>query len=228
MSIAEDFKRGFVAVPAANYSTLLHRSIDFNPYLALSARGVPRSARRGAALALIQQLWDRAEPQGYMNHLVSRRPLEPAGAAQDPDPHGDLRLARSRTSAPRSWCARSASTQVTPVAPELLPDVPEMAAPFDGSAFVEVDPQRRLALQPARRRQPRRGVHDRRRLSRPGRSARRDTMRFGNAAAHEPGAAVQQRRARRRGERPATTRGAADRRVPAPQRDDRAVLHRAV
>src|SRR5262249_56955948 len=33
MSIAEDFKRGFLAVPGANYSTLLHRSIDFNPFL---------------------------------------------------------------------------------------------------------------------------------------------------------------------------------------------------
>ena len=41
MAIAEDFKRGFLAVPASNYSTLLHRSIDFNPFLALLRAAYP-------------------------------------------------------------------------------------------------------------------------------------------------------------------------------------------
>ena len=67
MSIAEDFDRGFLAVPAANYSTLLHRSVDFNPFLALQ-RPLSRPARPERSFALIQQLWDRAEPQGYMQH----------------------------------------------------------------------------------------------------------------------------------------------------------------
>jgi hypothetical protein len=71
MSIAEDFKRGFLAVPGANYSTLLHRSIDFNPYLALSRTAYPDRLDEQLVIALIQQQWDRAEPQGYMNHLVS-------------------------------------------------------------------------------------------------------------------------------------------------------------
>src|SRR5262249_60183581 len=41
MSIAEDFKRGFLAVPGANYSTLLHRSLDFNPFLRNSPLSYP-------------------------------------------------------------------------------------------------------------------------------------------------------------------------------------------
>src|SRR6202007_1453517 len=41
MAVAEDFKRAFLAVPGANYSTLLHRSIDFNPYLALFRAAYP-------------------------------------------------------------------------------------------------------------------------------------------------------------------------------------------
>ena len=69
MSIAEDFKRGFLAVPGANYSTLLHRSIDFNPFLALLRAVYPDRLDEQLNVALIQQLWDRAEPQGYMNHL---------------------------------------------------------------------------------------------------------------------------------------------------------------
>jgi hypothetical protein len=48
MSIAEDFKRGFLAVPGANYSTLLHRSIDFNPFLAISRGAIPIGSTRSS------------------------------------------------------------------------------------------------------------------------------------------------------------------------------------
>src|SRR5207244_82897 len=69
MSIAEDFKRGFVAAPAANYSTLLHRSIDFNPFLAISRISYPDRLDADLIIALIQQLWHRAEPHADINHL---------------------------------------------------------------------------------------------------------------------------------------------------------------
>ena len=36
MAIAEDFKRGFLAVPGSYYSTVLHRSIEFYPLLEVS------------------------------------------------------------------------------------------------------------------------------------------------------------------------------------------------
>lgn len=141
MSIAEEFKRGFVAVPGANYSTLLHRSIDFNPYLALQRAAYPDRLDEEILLALIQQLWDRAEPQGYMSHLT-------AGTLSDPPvPHKVLVHMATHDSEVSNLSTeimvRSLGIpQVTPVHRTFF-QIPEMAAPFDGSAFVEVDPQRR-------------------------------------------------------------------------------------
>ncbi len=140
MSIAEDFKRGFVAVPAANYSTLLHRSIDFNPYVALIRSSYPDRLDEQVLLALGQQLWDRAEPQGYMNHLVSGDLSDP------PVPHKvlihmatyDSEVANLGT----EIMVRSLGIpQLAPVHRRFF-GIPELDAPFDGSAFVEIDPQR--------------------------------------------------------------------------------------
>jgi hypothetical protein len=140
MSIAEDFHRGFVAVPGANYSTLLSRSIDFNPFYALLNLSYPDKLDQQLLLGLMQQLWDRAEPQGYMNHLV-------AGDLSDPPvPHAIL--------AHMATCDSQVSNVATEIMvrslgiPQLRPvhrsffDIPEADAPVDGSAFVEIDPQK--------------------------------------------------------------------------------------
>jgi hypothetical protein len=146
MSIAEDFKRGFVAVPAANYSTLLHRSIDFNPYLALQRGAYPDRLDEELLLALIQQLWDRAEPQGYMNHLA-------AGTLSNPPvPHKVLIHMATYDSEVSNLgteiMVRSLGVkQVTPVHRTFF-QIPEAAAPFDDSAFVEVNPQRKFCNLP--------------------------------------------------------------------------------
>ena len=141
MSIAEDFKRGFVAVPAANYSTLLHRSIDFNPYLTLQRAAYPDRLDEEILLALIQQLWDRAEPQGYMNHLIA------GDLSTPPVPHKVLIHMATYDSEVSNLgteiMVRSLGvSQVTPVHRSFF-QIPEAAAPFDDSAFVEVDPQRK-------------------------------------------------------------------------------------
>jgi hypothetical protein len=141
MSIAEDFKRGFVAVPGANYSTLLHRSIDFNPYLALQRAAYPDRLDEEILIALVQQLWDRAEPQGYMNHLV-------AGDLSDPPvPHKILVHMATYDSevsnlATEIMVRSLGIPQVTPVHRSFFA-IAEADAPFDGSAFVEVNPQRK-------------------------------------------------------------------------------------
>jgi hypothetical protein len=141
MSIAEDFKRGFVAVPAANYSTLLHRSIDFNPYLALQRSAYPDRLDEEILLGLTQQLWDRAEPQGYMNHLVA------GDLSTPPHPHKILIHMATYDSevsnvATEIMVRSLGISQVTPVHRSFF-DIPEAAAPFDDSAFVEVDPERK-------------------------------------------------------------------------------------
>ena len=140
MSIAEDFKRGFLAVPAANYSTLLHRSIDFNPFLALLRTVYPDRLDEQLGVALMQQLWDRAEPQGYMNHLAA------GDLSSPPVPHQVLIHMSTCDSQVSNLgtqiMVRSLGIpQVTPVLRSFF-DIPEMAAPYDGSAFVEIDWQK--------------------------------------------------------------------------------------
>jgi hypothetical protein len=141
MSIAEDFKRGFVAVPAANYSTLLHRSIDFNPFLTLQRIAYPDRLDEEILLALIQQLWDRAEPQGYMNHLVA------GDLSTPPVPHKILIHMATYDSEVSNLgteiMVRSLGiTQVNPPHRSFF-GIPEADAPFDDSAFMEVNPQRK-------------------------------------------------------------------------------------
>ncbi len=139
MSIAEDFKRGFLAVPGANYSTLLHRSIDFNPFLALSRASYPDILDEQLILGLDQQLWDRAEPQGYMNHLLS------GDLSNPPVPHKVL-LHMATYDCEVSNVATEIMVRSLGV-PQVVPaqhsfyGIPELTGPLDGSAFVEVDPQ---------------------------------------------------------------------------------------
>ncbi len=140
MSIAEDFKRGFLAVPGANYSTLLHRSIDFNPFLALLRVAYPDRLDEELNLALIQQLWDRADPQGYMDHLAT------GDLSSPPVPHKVLMHMATYdcevSNVGSEIMYRSLGVpQVRPVHRSFFA-IPELDAPFDGSAFVEVDPQK--------------------------------------------------------------------------------------
>lgn len=140
MAIAEDFDRGFLAVPAANYSTLLHRSIDFNPFFALLNVSYPDKLDQILLFPLIQQLWDRAEPQGYLPHIL------PGTLSNPPRPHKILIHMATYDSEVSNLgteiMVRSLGIpQLTPVHRSFV-GIPEMAAPFDGSAFVEIDPQR--------------------------------------------------------------------------------------
>jgi hypothetical protein len=139
MSVAEDFERGFLAVPGANYSTLLHRSIDFNPFLALHRVAYPDRLDETLIVPLVQQLWDRAEPQGYYPHLLS-------GDLSDPPRPHEVLMHMARYDSEVSNLATEIMVrslgfpQVAPVINHFF-DIPEQTAPFDGSALVEIDPQ---------------------------------------------------------------------------------------
>ena len=140
MAIAEDFDRGFLAVPAANYSTLLHRSIDFNPFFTIMNGTYPDKLDQLLCFPLIQQLWDRAEPQGYLPHIL------PGTLSDPPKPHKILIHMATYDSevsnlATEIMVRSLGIPQVVPAAQSFL-GIPELAAPFDGSAFVEVNPQR--------------------------------------------------------------------------------------
>ena len=71
-SVAPDFDHATLGVAGMTYSMLLDRSVDFLGYLGLAyAPNYQTSIDRSVGLALIQQLWDRAEPGGYANHMTT-------------------------------------------------------------------------------------------------------------------------------------------------------------
>ena len=71
-AVAPDFTRSVLIVPAMNYSLLLTRSIDFDPFAAVLYPNYPDELERPLLLALIQMLWDRGEPNGYAQHMTDR------------------------------------------------------------------------------------------------------------------------------------------------------------
>jgi len=54
-----------------NYSTLLQRSTDFAQYGAVLYASYPREIERPLLFSLMQQLWDRSDPNGYAHHMTT-------------------------------------------------------------------------------------------------------------------------------------------------------------
>jgi hypothetical protein len=140
MAIAENFTRGFLAVPGANYSTLLHRAAPFRDFLAGLDVSYPDKLNQQILVALGQELWDRVDPIAYLPHVL------PGTLSSPPHPHQVLlHMAR---------CDSQVSNLATEIAvrslgiPQVAPaihsffDVPEVAAPIGGSALMEIDWQR--------------------------------------------------------------------------------------
>ena len=69
-AVAPDFNRAALGVPAMNYSTLLRRSIDFDQYAVVLNTSYPNEIERPFIYSLIQNLWDRAEANGYAWHMT--------------------------------------------------------------------------------------------------------------------------------------------------------------
>src|SRR4051794_28437877 len=79
-SVAPDYNRATLGVPGMNYSTLLTRSTDFgegNPptngeleYAWPLYTAYPNPDERQLLFSIMQILWDRAEPDGYAQHMT--------------------------------------------------------------------------------------------------------------------------------------------------------------
>jgi hypothetical protein len=69
LALSPDTEAGVLGVAGMNYSTLLERSVDFDPFAALMKPNYPSAPDRVLALGLIQMLWDRGETNGYAAHL---------------------------------------------------------------------------------------------------------------------------------------------------------------
>lgn len=70
-AVSPDFTRASLGVPAMNYSVLLPRSVDFDPFAAILYPSYPDETARPLVLDLMQMLWDRGEPNGYAHRMTS-------------------------------------------------------------------------------------------------------------------------------------------------------------
>ena len=74
VAISPDIKAGVLGVPGMNYSTLLQRSVDFDTYASILYASYGASLDQQFVLSLMQMLWDRAENDGYAQHLNATSP----------------------------------------------------------------------------------------------------------------------------------------------------------
>jgi len=74
MALTTDIERGLLAVPGQSYNLLLNRSVNFDPF---AAQIYPlynwNALDMQMNLALVQGLWDRAEPTGYSKYIRTNR-----------------------------------------------------------------------------------------------------------------------------------------------------------
>ncbi|MBG0830915.1 hypothetical protein HS041_24450 [Planomonospora sp. ID67723] len=71
VAVSPDVRNAVLGVPGMNYSTLLNRSVDFQPFQQLLDRSYPDKLTQQICFALLQMLWDRAEANGYAQHLTA-------------------------------------------------------------------------------------------------------------------------------------------------------------
>ena len=71
VSVAPDSKRAILGVPGNNYSTLLNRSVDWEPVYGLAYYSTYQNKlEQQLGFALLQMLWDRSEGNGYAHHTT--------------------------------------------------------------------------------------------------------------------------------------------------------------
>ncbi len=71
-AVAPDFRRAVLGVSGMNYgNVLVQRSVDFAPFGSIMVGAYPDLSMYSATLDLIQQLWDRGDPDGYAQWMTS-------------------------------------------------------------------------------------------------------------------------------------------------------------
>jgi len=136
MALTQHATRGVLGVPAANFSTILQRSVPFSAYAEAVGAAYLDDLDRILGFPLIQQLWDRTDPNGWYHHTVSNPlPGTPAHKVLVHMATGDSEIANLAT----EIMVRSMGIpQVKPMVASYF-GIPEQDGPFDGSAMLESD-----------------------------------------------------------------------------------------
>jgi len=134
MSVSTDVTRGLLGEPGLPYSLLLERSVDFGPYFVLlkSAYGNGRNIQM--ILGLLQMLWDRTEPNGYVPYLAENPlPNTPAHNVLLHVAIGDYQV----TPLGAHIIARTVKAKNLSPVNRSIWGIPEDPGPFTGSGIVE-------------------------------------------------------------------------------------------
>ena len=70
MGISTDVTRGWIDNPGAPYNLILDRSSDFSPFFTLIVTAYHEPFQVQLGIDLIQQLWDNADPDGYLPYIT--------------------------------------------------------------------------------------------------------------------------------------------------------------
>jgi hypothetical protein len=134
-AVSPDVQRSVLGVPGMNYSTLLTRSVDFDQYGEVLYASYPKEIERPLLFSLIQQLWDRSDPNGYAQHMTTMPyPNTPVHTVLMQTAVGDHQVANVAADV----MARTIGAEIRddPVAPGRSNDV----LPFAGIATVPAFP----------------------------------------------------------------------------------------
>ncbi len=141
-AISIDWRRAVLGVTGMNYSLLLHRSVDWSTFDAIFRPSYPDELERTIMLTVAQMLWDRADTDGYAQHLTDDPlPGTPPHKVLMHIAFGDHQVAPASAEIE----ARTIGARIhTPaVSPGRLPDLepywgiePIPSYPYDGSAIV--------------------------------------------------------------------------------------------
>ncbi len=71
MALSPDVERGYLAVPGNNYSTLLHRSVNFDDFNLLMGLTYSTSANLNINIALLSLMWSHSDPVSYLRHIAA-------------------------------------------------------------------------------------------------------------------------------------------------------------
>jgi hypothetical protein len=153
-AVAPDFDRAVLGVPGMNYSTLLRRSVDFDGYASGAIFGpdtpfglydnYPDELTRPLLLALIQMLWDRAEANGYAQHMTTDPlPNTPPHEVLLHVAFGDHQVANLTAEVQARTIGAATNAPLDPgrfPGADPLFDIPLIESyPYDGSAIVYFD-----------------------------------------------------------------------------------------
>jgi hypothetical protein len=138
MALSLDIERGLLAVPGQSYNLVLNRSVNFDQYAGAlySLYGWDGLAIQ-MNLALIQGLWDRAEPTGYSKYIrTDRFPNTPPHEVVIQVSKADHQV----TNFGAHIMARTIGGVVN-LAPLIRPvwGLEEKSGPHEGSGMLEVD-----------------------------------------------------------------------------------------